>query len=121
MTNHNLADEPSLFTTLTGLIPNNIIYTINNFIDSTKISTNFTIKFLLHLNQQIYKHIWIPYCISRSNSQPQLTLTHSTNNHSNPSNSTHTLDNMSSKLIAWYPAWIKYQAPLTDIISNNQI
>jgi ribonuclease HI len=121
MTNHNLADEPSLFTTLTGLIPNNIIHTINNFTDSTKISTNFTIKFLLHLNQQIYKHIWIPYCISRSDSQPQITLTHPTNNRSNPSNPTHTLDNMSSKLIAWYPAWIKYQAPLTDIISNNQI
>ena len=121
MTNHSLADEPSLFTTLTGLIPFNIIYTINNYIDSFKISTSLTIKFLLHLNQQIYKNIWIPYCTSRANSQLQTIPTHSISNNSNHSNSSHTLSSMSSKLIAWYPEWVKYQVPLTNIILNNQI
>jgi ribonuclease HI len=121
MTNHSLTDEPSLHTTLTGLVPFNIIHTINSYIDSSKISTTLTIKFLLHLNQQIYKNIWIPYCTSRSNSQSQLTLTHPTNNLSNSSTSSHTLPIMSSKLTAWYPEWIKYQVPFTSIILNNQI
>jgi hypothetical protein len=121
MTNHSLVDEPSLFSTLTGLIPFNIINTINEYIDSSKLSSTLAIKFLLHLNQQIHKHIWIPYCISRANNQSQLNLTNPTNNHPNSSNSQPILTKMSTKLTAWYPSWIKYQVPLTNIIHNNQI
>jgi ribonuclease HI len=121
MTNHSLADEPSLLSTLTGLIPFNIINTINEYVDSPKLSSSLTIKFLLHLNQQIHKNIWIPYCISRANNQSQLNLTNFTNNQISSPNSLPILSKMSTKLIAWYPAWVKYQVPLINIIFNNQI
>jgi hypothetical protein len=50
MTNHSLNDESSLHTTLIGFVLFNIIHTINSYIDSSKISTTLTVKFLLHLN-----------------------------------------------------------------------
>ena len=57
MTIHNSSNKPSLITTLTGLIPNDIISTINETTLSYKLASTLTIKFLLHLNQQIYKQI----------------------------------------------------------------
>src|ERR1043165_5980110 len=68
MTIHNISDLPSVFSTLTGLIPNELIDIIAN-LSFKKVATTLVIKFLLHLNQQIYHKIWILYCISRSTTQ----------------------------------------------------
>ena len=118
MSSHNIPDLPSIFSTLSGLVPNEII-TIVTDLSSTKISITLITKFLLHLNQQIYHKIWISYCISRSiihlptsnlsfNSTSQLVQTPS-------------LNTISSKINSWYIQWIKYQTNLSYIITNTQI
>jgi hypothetical protein len=118
MTTHNTVDLPSVFSTLSGLVPHEIISTISD-LSSKKLATTLVIKFLLHLNQQIYHKIWIPYCISRSISHPptfNLPLNSiSYSSQSSLSNSIH------SKIYSWYIQWIKYQTNLSYIITNNQI
>jgi len=82
---HNYPHIPSLIFTLSGLVPIDLISTIHNSSISYRTATTLSIKLLLHLNQQIYKQIWIPYCISRS-AQSQTTLsTNSTHSHSSNS------------------------------------
>jgi len=118
MSIHNRSDVPSIFSTLTGLIPNELIDTIAN-LSSKKVATTLSIKFLLHLNQQIYHKIWIPYCISRSIAQPS-----NFNSLSNPVPSvSHILpfNSIRSKINSWYIQWIKYQTNPLYIITNTQI
>jgi hypothetical protein len=120
MTIHNIPNKPSLISTLTGLIPNEIISTINEITLSHKIASTLTIKFLLHLNQQIHKQIWIPYCTSRHQTQVSTPLPQIDSNiqfNTIPSTS-HTMANTITKLDNWYPLWIKYQTPLLNIITN---
>jgi len=118
MTIHNRSDVPSIFSTLTGLIPNKLIDTIAN-LSSKKVATLLSIKFLLHLNQQIYHKIWIPYCISRSTAQPpnfnSLLNPIPSVSHILPFNSIH------SKINSWYIQWIKYQTNPLYIITNTHI
>jgi ribonuclease HI len=118
---HNTSNLPSLISTLSGLIPLDIIQTINNEIQSHKISTTLSIKFLLHLNNQLYTQIWIPYCISRSQiSSPQLQLT----SFVTPSSS-HTIalsnSQITTKIDTWYLEWIKYQVHPSYIFTLPQI
>ena len=111
-------DLSSVFSTLSGLVLHEIISTILNLLFK-KLVTTLVIKFLLHLNQQIYHKIWIPYCISRSTSHPSTfnSLLNLTSHSPQPlfSNSIH------SKIYSWYIQWIKYQTNLSYIITNNQI
>ena len=65
MSTHNIPDLPSIFSTLSGLVSNEIIIIVAD-LSSTKTAITLITKFLLHLNQQIYHKIWILYCISRS-------------------------------------------------------
>ena len=77
---HNFSHIPSFISTLSGLVPIDLISIIHNTSIPYRTATSLSIKFLLHLNQQIYKQIWIPDCISHSAySQNTLTtnLTHS--------------------------------------------
>jgi hypothetical protein len=118
MTIHSIPDLPSIFSTLTGLIPNELIDIIAN-LSSKKVAITLVIKFLLHLNQQIYHKIWIPYCISRSTAQ--------TPEYNTPSNavslSSHSLplNSIRLKINSWYIQWIKYQTNPLYIITNTQI
>src|SRR6185295_4847074 len=99
ITIHSISDLPSVFSTLTGLIPNELIDIIA-YLSSKKASTTLVIEFLLHLNQQIYHKIWIPYCISRSTAQtlePNLSL-NSVSSLSNPL----PFNSISSKINSWY-------------------
>ena len=73
---------PCLISTLSGLVPIDLISTIHNTSIPYHIATSLFIKFLLYLNQQIYKQLWIPYCISRS---AQSSITSSTNSTHNSS------------------------------------
>ena len=66
---HQLPNQPSLLSTLSGLIPLDIISTLYELTTSSKSACSLTISLLLHINQQIYTNIWIPYCISRSQNQ----------------------------------------------------
>ena len=118
---HNISNIPSLISTLSGLIPFDIIQTINNEIQSYKIVTTLTIKFLLHLNHQLYTQIWISYCISRSqtsNSQLQLTsfVTPLSSHTIALSNS-----QIATKIDTWYLEWIKYQVHSSRIFTLSQI
>ena len=70
---HNSLHIPSLISTLSGLVPTDLISTIHNSSIPYRTATTLSIKLLLHLNQQIYKQIWILYCISHS-TQSQTTL-----------------------------------------------
>ena len=77
---HNFSHIPSLISTLSGLVPIDLISTIHNTSIPYRIATSLSIKFLLHLNQQIYKQIWILYCISRfaqSQTTPSINLPNS--------------------------------------------
>ena len=118
MSIHSISDLPSIFSTLSGLVPNEII-TIVADLSSAKTAITLITKFLLHLNQQIYHKIWIPYCISRS------TIHLPTSNLS--SNSALQLfqsslpNTISFKINSWYIQWIKYQTNLSYIITNTQI
>ena len=118
MTTHNIADLLSVFSTLSGLVPDEIIFTILNY-SSKKLATTLAIKFLIYLNQQLYHKIWIPYCISRSTTHLPTynSLSNSTSHlfQSLLSNSIH------SKINSWYIQWIKYQTNLSYIITNTQI
>ena len=75
MSIHNEPDSPSLLSTLSGLVPYEMINLIKDITLSKKIATTLSIKFLLHLNQQIYLKTWIPYCIARSQLHSQIPLT----------------------------------------------
>src|SRR5260364_245803 len=63
---HHSYNKPSLFSTLTGLIPLDIIHTLSEYTVSQKTARTLTIQLLLHINQLIYTNIWIPYCIDKS-------------------------------------------------------
>ena len=63
---HQPHNKPSLFSTLTGLIPLNIIHTLSKYTASQKTARTLTIQLLLHINQLIYTNIWILYYIDRS-------------------------------------------------------
>ena len=118
MSSHNIPDLSSISSTLSGLVPNKIIIIVTDLL-STKISKTLITKFLLHLNQQIYYKIWIPYCILRFTIHPP------TSNLSFNSTSqlvqTPSLNTISSKINSWYIQWIKYQTNLSYIITNTQI
>jgi ribonuclease HI len=118
---HNNSNKPSLISTLTGLIPLEIISLLKETTESEKIATSLTIKLLLHLNKQIYTQIWIPYCISRSQTTTTPTLLSPTSF----TNTTHTPVSYSSsiteKISTWYPQWIEYQVHSSNIITQNQI
>ena len=119
---HNLSHIPSLISTLSGLVPTNLISTIHNTSIPYCIATSLSIKLLLHLNQQIYKQIWIPYCIShfaQSQTTPSINL-------SNSSSSSLPLPPISipqiiTKIDLWTIQWIKYHTPLSYIITQTQI
>jgi len=121
MQNYNIPNSPSLTTTLSGLISYELIDSIKDITLSTKTATTLSIKFLLHLNQQIYTQIWIPYCTSRPQPSRQ----------SQPTSTSHTSQNLltqhrlhsiaSPKIETWYPKWIKYQMNPLIIITNSEI
>jgi hypothetical protein len=126
---HHFSHKPSLYSTLSGLIPLELINIIQEITLSSKLASSLTIKFLLHLNQQIYTKIWIPYCISRSQYQQA-----TSQNQSIPSGSsvittrlTQTNNNNSiintsiQKVEYWYPHWIKYLIHPSSILTNPQI
>jgi hypothetical protein len=119
---HNLSHTPSLISTLFGLVPIDLISTIYNTSILYCIATLLSIKFLLHLNQQIYKQIWISYCISRS---AQSSITSSTNlTHNSSSNlllPPISIPQIITKIDLWTIQWIKYHTPLSYIITNTQI
>src|SRR5690242_1169766 len=116
---HNFSHIPSLISTLSGLVPTDLISTIHNTSIPYRTATSLSIKVLLHLNQQIYKQIWIPYCISRSQSQniPITNLTHSPSSSLPPIS----VPQMIIKIDLWTIQWIKYHIPLSHIITNIQI
>ena len=99
MTIHSIPDLPSVFSTLTGLIPNELIDIIAS-LSTKKVATTLVIKFLLYLNQQIYHKIWIPYCISRST--VQLPEYDTLSNTALPSSHSLSLNSISSKINFWY-------------------
>jgi hypothetical protein len=119
---HNFSHIPSLISTLSGLVPIDLISTIHNTSIPYRIATSLSIKFLLHLNQQIYKQLWIPYCISRS---AQSSITSSTNSTHNSSSSLPlppiSIPQIITKIDLWTIQWIKYHIPLLYIITNTQI
>jgi ribonuclease HI len=119
---HNFSHTPSLISTLSGLVPIDLISTIQNSSIPYRTATTLSIKLLLHLNQQIYKQIWIPYCISRS-AQSQTTLsTNSTHSHSsNPPLPPISIPQIITKIDLWTIQWIKYHTPLSYIITQTQI
>ena len=77
------------------------------------------VKFLLYLNQQIYKDCWILYCTSRAKASlpiqtPTITLaSYSPLSQLAPSTI------VSTKLELWYPKWIKYQYNLHNLITSE--
>ena len=119
---HNFSHTPSLISTLSGLVSTDLISTIHNTSISYHTATSLSIKLLLHLNQQIYKQIWIPYCISRS-TQSQITSSTSLTN--SPSSSQplppNSIPQIITKIDLWTTQWIKYHTPLSYIITNTQI
>ena len=119
MSVHNEPDSPSLLSTLSGLVPYEMINLIKDITLSKKIATTLSIKFLLHLNQQIYLKTWIPYCIARSQLHSQIppTIIDSNNFSSQQSLSPTAIP----KIETWYPKWIKYQISLLTIITNSEI
>ena len=54
---HNFSYTPLLISTLSGLVPIDLISTIHNSSISYHTATTLSIKLLLYLNQQIYKQI----------------------------------------------------------------
>jgi hypothetical protein len=118
---HSFANKLSLFSTLTGLIPTDIISTLSEITLSQKRASTLTIQFLLHLNQQIYKQLWIPYCTSRHQLQTLPTQSLLTPNITTPLYQPNTIPSTISKLKVWYPEWIKYRTPINNIITNIQI
>jgi len=117
---HNFSHLPSLISTLSGLVPIDLISTIHNTSISYRTATSLSIKFLLHLNQQIYKQLWIPYCISRS-AQSQNTLTTNLTHSSSSSLPPISVPQIITKIDLWTIQWIKYHTPLSYIITNTQI
>ena len=117
---HNLSYIPSLISTLSGLVPTDLIFSIHNTSIPYYTATSLFIKLLLHLNQQIYKQIWIPYCISRS-AQSQNTLTTNLTCSSSSSLPPISVPQIITKIDLWTIQWIKYHTPLSYIITNTQI
>jgi hypothetical protein len=124
MTFHHNQRTPSINSTLSGLVPLDIINLLKDITSSATLASTITIKFLLHLNSQIYYNIWLSYCIFRSSIQssnnavsylPVSSL--STHQSSQPL----PLTIASAKIRLWYPLWIKYQTNLNYIITNSQI
>ena len=118
MSIHNMSDIPSIHSTLSGLVPDEIILTVSAW-TSRKIAITLVIKFLLHLNQQIYHKIWIPYCISRSTAHPSSPS--SSSSYSIQPSQPLSFDTINAKISFWYIRWIKYQTNLHHIITNTQI
>jgi hypothetical protein len=56
MSAHSIPNIPSILSTLSGLVPDEIISAISA-LTPQKTATTLVIKFLLHLNQQIYHKI----------------------------------------------------------------
>jgi ribonuclease HI len=118
---HNFSYKPSLTSTLTGLIPLEIILLLKEITESQKIATSLTIKLLLHLNKQIYTQIWIPYCISRSQITTLPTPLSSLPITNISQTSGLNLHLITRKITTWYPQWIEYQVHPSNIITQNQI
>ena len=119
---HNFSHIPSLISTLSGLVPTDLISTIHNTSIPYRIATSLSIKLLLHLNQQIYKKNWIPYCISRfaqSQITPSINLPNSSS--SNLPLPPISIPQIITKIDLWTIQWIKYHTPLSYIITNTQI
>jgi len=126
---HHSRNKPSLFSTLTGLIPLDIIHTLSEYTASHKTARTLTIQLLLHINQLIYTNIWIPYCIDRSQNH-QLHPQHPTSAislNSISQSTNHTQDYESTthipilKIETWLTKWIKYSTHPSDIFTYIQI
>ena len=127
---HQLPNIPSLFSTLSGFIPLDIISTLYEFTSSSKSACSLTILLLLHINQQIYTNIWIPYCISRSQNQElhSQPLSSSSNISLVPNSPNNLQDNSNHistislrKIDTWLYKWIKFSTPPSDILTYTQI
>jgi len=127
---HQLPNQPSLLSTLSGLIPLDIISTLYELTTSSKSACSLTISLLLHINQQIYTNIWIPYCISRSQNQAlysqassSLSSTFSISNSSKniQDSHNHIFDISLQKIETWLYKWIKFSTPSSDILTYTQI
>jgi hypothetical protein len=127
---HQLSNQPSLLSTLSGLIPLDIISILYEFTTSSKSACSLTVSLLLHINQQIYTSIWIPYCISRSQNQaiypqasPSLSNTFSIPNLSKniQDSHNHISDISLQKIETWLYKWIKFSTPSSDILTYTQI
>ncbi|CAG8770623.1 17183_t:CDS:1 [Cetraspora pellucida] len=119
---HKLSHIPSLISTLSGLVPIDLISTIHNTFILYHTATLLFIKFLLHLNQQIYKQIWILYCILQS-AQPSTTssINSTYNSPSSLSLPPISILQIITRIDLWTIQWIKYYTPLLYIITNTQI
>ncbi|RIB14939.1 hypothetical protein C2G38_2193640 [Gigaspora rosea] len=127
---HQLPNQPSLLSTLSGLISLDIISTLYELTTSSKSACSLTISLLLHINQQIYTNIWIPYCISRSQNQAlysqassSLSSTFSISNSSKniQDSYNHIFDISLQKIETWLYKWIKFSTPSSDILTYTQI
>src|SRR5260363_235043 len=127
---HQLPNIPSLFSTLSGFIPLDIISTLYEFTPSSKSACSLTISLLLYSNQQIYTNIWIPYCISRSQNQKlhSQPLSSSSNISLVPNSPNNLQDNSNyistillCKIDTWLYKWIKFSIPPSDILTYTQI
>ena len=126
---HYYSHKPSLFSTLSGLVPLELINTLNEYTQSTKTACFLTVQLLLYINQQIYTKIWIPYCTSRSQNStfnPQLPQYHTTIPHIlQPINTLNNNDSITkatiNKIETWLPKWINYLTHYSDILTYSQI
>src|SRR6185295_3742794 len=118
---HNVSNLTSLLSTLTGLVPYDLINLINDITLSTKTATTLSIKFLLYINQQIYSQIWILYCASRPQPSRQSQLTSTPHTSQNSSNQQILYSIACPKIETWSPKWIKYQMNPLIIITNSEI
>ena len=119
---HYYSNKPSIFSTLSGLVPLDITHTIQEYTTSIQIANSISIQLLLSINKQLYSNIWIPYCSSRPQPQliqpqnPLLPIIPSITNTSDILSQT-----LRSKLSLWQSNWIKYRTHPSHILNLIQI
>ena len=127
---HHFSNRPSIFSTLSGLVPLDIIQTLSEYILSHKTANTLSIQLLLHINKSIYTNIWIPYCIDRAQNH-QISLQSSelvsTNlpisyNQSNNQEDNNSITQTSiCKIETWLPKWIIHSTQPSDILYYSSI
>ena len=127
---HHFSNRPSIFSTLSGLVPLDIIQTLSEYTLSHKTANTLSIQLLLHINKSIYTNIWIPYCIDRAQNHQislqssELVSTNLPTSYNQPNNQE---DNNSitqtsiRKIETWLPKWIIHSTQPSDILYYSSI